>query len=106
MSETQFLRLLDVEEENEIDQVVNFSTDENSGVYLSGGGPRRRIDYVLVFETCQGNEETSEESAADALKLTALRTSFENQLERRGLILQRETRVVQKVCRLLICFPR
>ena len=92
MSEIQFSRLLDVE----IDS-ANFSTDENSCVHLSGGGPRRRIDYVLVFETYEENEETSEKSSADALKLTALRTSFENQLERRGLILQRQTRVIQKV---------
>lgn len=96
MSEAPFTRLMDEEEEFEIDS-FNFSTDENRDVYLSGAEPRRRIDYVLVHETCQENEHADEESAADAERLKSLRTSFEKQLERRGLVLQRQTSLVQKV---------
>ena len=95
MSETKFSRLLD-EEEYEI-YSANFSANDNEGVYLSDGEPWRRIDYVLVFETCEENEEASEQSNAETLKLTTQRASFENQLKRRGLILQRLTRVIQKV---------
>lgn len=94
MSETKFSRLLD-EEEYEIDS-ANFSPNGYEGVYLSDGEPWPRIDYVLVFETCEENEEASEQSNAETLKLTTQRVFFENQLKRRGLILQRQTRVIQK----------
>lgn len=94
MSETKFSRLLD-EEEYEI-YSANFRANDNEGVYLSDGEPWPRIDYVLVFETCEENEEASEQSNAETLKLTTQRVFFENQLKRRGLILQRQTRVIQK----------
>lgn len=95
MSKTQLSRLLDEEEYETVSE--NFITDDNEGVYLSSSEPRRRIDYVLVFETCEEDEEASEQSAAATLKLTTQRTYFENQLERRGLILQRQTRAIQQV---------
>lgn len=92
-----FTRLSNEEEENELDS-VNFSTDDNRGLYLSGAGqPRRRTDYVLVYETCHENESTDEELAAEVARLTSLRTTFEKQLEGQGLILQRQTRVVRTV---------
>lgn len=97
MSKIPFTRLSNEEEENELDS-VNFSTDDNRGLYLSGADqPRRRTDYVLVYETCQENESTDEESAAEVARLASLRTTFEKQLEEQGLILQRQTRVVQTV---------
>lgn len=98
MSQAPFTRLLEDDEENELDS-INFSTDDNRGLYLSAGAgePRRRTDYVLVYDTCQENESVDEESAAEAERLKSLRTTFEKNLERQGLILQRKTRVVQKV---------
>lgn len=92
-----FTRLSNEEEENELDS-VNFSTDDNRGLYLSGAGqPRRRTDYVLVYETCHENESTDEELATEVARLTSLRTTFEKQLEGQGLILQRQTRVARTV---------
>lgn len=97
MNKFPFTRLSNEEVENELDS-VDFSTDDNRGLYLSGAGEsRRRTDYVLVYETCQENESTDEEPAAEEARLASLRTTFEKQLERQGLILQRQTRVVQKV---------
>lgn len=97
MSKIPFTRLSNEEEENELDS-VNFSTEDNRGLYLSGADQlRRRTDYVLVYETCQENESTDEESAAEVARLASLRTTFEKQLEEQGLILQRQTRVVQTV---------
>lgn len=97
MNKFPFTRLSNEEEENELDS-VDFSTDDNRGLYLSGAGEsRRRTDYVLVYETCQENESTDEEPAAEEARLASLRTTFEKQLERQGLILQRQTRVVQTV---------
>ena len=97
MSNIPFTRLSREEEENELDS-VNFSTDDNRGLYLSGAGqPRRRTDYVLVYETCQENESTDEELAAEVTRLASLRATFEKQLEEQGLILQRQTGVVQTV---------
>ena len=93
MSNIPFTRLSNEEEENELD-----CTDDNRGLYLSGAGqPRRRTDYVLVYETCQENESTDEELAAEVARLASLRTTFEKQLEGQGLILQRQTRVVRTV---------
>ena len=103
MSKTQLSRLLDEEEYETVSE--NFITDDNEGVYLSSSEPRR-IDYVLVFETCEENEEASEQSAAATLKLTTQRTYFENQLERRGLILQRQTRAIQQVRPLFDLFSK
>ncbi|KAJ7340381.1 Anoctamin-4 [Desmophyllum pertusum] len=60
------------------------STDENRGVYLSGAEPRRRIDYVLVHETCKRTNTQTRNPQLDAERLKSLRTSFEKQLERRG----------------------
>ena len=97
MSNIPFTRLSREEEENQLDS-VNFSTDDNRGLYLNGAGqPRRRTDYVLVYETCQENESTDEELAAEVTRLASLRATFEKQLEEQGLILQRQTRVVQTV---------
>ena len=97
MSNIPFTTLSNEEEENELD-CVNFSTDDNRGVYLSGAGqPGRRTDYVLVYETCQENESTDEELAAEVVRLASLRTTFEKQLEGQGLILRRQTRVVRTV---------
>jgi len=97
MSKIPFTRLSNEEEENELDS-VNVNTDDNRGLYFSGAGQsRRRTDYVLVYETCPENESTDEEPAAEAARLASLRTTFEKQLERQGLILQRQTRVVQQV---------
>ena len=105
MSKIPFTRLSNQEEENELDS-VDFSTDDNRGLYLSGPGqPRRRTDYVLVYETCQAeNESPDEEPAAEVARLASLRTTFEKQLERQGLILQRQTRVVQTVKRPVYLF--
>lgn len=98
MSEAPFTRLLEDDEENELD-FVNFSTDDNRGLYLSAGAgePKRRTDYVLAYETCQEKESADEEAAAEAERLRSLRTTFEMNLGRQGLILQRKARVVQKV---------
>ena len=97
MSNIPFTGLSNEEEENELDS-VNFSTDDNMGLYLSGAGqPRRRTDYVLVYETCQENESTDKEPAAEVARLASLRTTFEKQLEEQGLILERQTRVVRSV---------
>lgn len=98
MSHIPFTRLSNEEEKNELDS-VNFSTDDNRGLYLSGAGqPRRRIDYVLVYETWpEKDESTDEEPAAELARLASLRTTFEKQLEMQGLILQRQTRTVRSV---------
>lgn len=102
MSNIPFTRLSNEEEENELDS-VNFSTDDNRGLYLRGAGQSRcRTDYVLVYETCHENESTHEEPVAEVARLASLRATFEKQLERQGLILQRQTRSVRQPVYLLL----
>ena len=92
MSELPFTRL---GEEFEI-EAVHESTDVTPGPsYVDNDEPNLRIDYVLVYETSQDDESRDEESAAEAERLSLLRTSFEKQLEKQGLVLQHRTSVTQ-----------
>lgn len=56
----------------------------------------RRIDYVLVYETCKEKEE-DEDTKKKAATLARSRRSYEKRLQKKGLVLQRESVVVEKV---------
>ena len=58
-----------------------------TGVYLGGPGPKKRIDYVLVYETCEEKENEDEESQKKAKDLDDQRKAFESSIESEGLIL-------------------
>lgn len=95
MSEVPYARLNDGEL-FEIEPVHNANNDGTPAAsYLNQGGSNQRIDYVLVYETSHDDESRDEESAAEAERLERLRTSFEKQLEKEGLILQQRTRDIK-----------
>ena len=98
MSEVPYARLNDGEL-FEIEPVHNANNDGTPAAsYLNQGGSNQRIDYVLVYETSHDDESRDEESAAEAERLERLRTSFEKQLEKEGLILQQRTRDIKVRC--------
>lgn len=65
-----------------------------------GASPRDeglRIDYVLVYETCQEEEDEQEHKKKEAEKLENLRRSYEKRLEKKGLIIRQDSITVKKV---------
>lgn len=62
-----------------------------------GGG---RIDYVLVYETCQEKEEEDDETKKEAAKRARVRRFYEKRLQKKGLVLQHESVIAEKVPRL------
>ncbi|XP_068760659.1 anoctamin-4-like [Montipora capricornis] len=66
--------------------------------YPSVGG--RRIDYVLVYETCKEKEDEDEETKQEAETREKSRRFFEKRLQKKGLVLRRESIIAQKEPRL------
>lgn len=61
-----------------------------------GGG---RIDYVLVYETCQEKEEEDDETKKEAAKRVRVRRFYEKRLQKKGLVLQHQSVIAEKVPR-------
>ena len=65
--------------------------------YISDGDHSRRIDYVLVYETCKEKEEKDDDAKKDAKTLARSRRSFEKRLQKKGLVLQHDSVIAEKV---------
>jgi len=88
----------DVTETVELDvekaPLTESSTDK---AYISDGDYSRRIDYVLVYETCKEKDEKDDDAKKDAKTLTRSRRSFEKRLQKKGLVLQHDSVIAEKV---------
>lgn len=88
----------DVTETVELDvekaPLTESSTDK---AYISDGDYSRRTDYVLVYETCKEKDEKDDDAKKDAKTLTRSRRSFEKRLQKKGLVLQHDSVIAEKV---------
>ena len=57
----------------------------------------RRIDYVLVYETCKERDEEDDEAKKKAKTLAGSRRSFERRLQKKGLSLQHDSVIAEQV---------
>ena len=88
----------DVAETVELDVEKAPLTESSTDVaYLSDGDHSRRIDYVLVYETCKEKDEKDDDANKDAKTLARSRRSFEKRLQKKGLVLQHDSVVAEKV---------
>ena len=85
-----------VELEVEYAPLTESSADKS---HISDGDQRRRIDHVLVYETCKEKDEKDDESKKKAKALARSRRSFERRLQKKGLVLQRESVIAERVRR-------
>ena len=77
--------------------------DESSHPNIDG----RRIDYVLVYETCKEKEDEDEETKQEAQTQEKSRRFYEKHLQKKGLILRHESIIAEKVTkRLILIFKR
>lgn len=70
---------------------------EAVGLYFERSGSKKKIDYVLVYERCQEEEDEDEESRAKSEKLEEMRKAFETSLDKAGLLVERVERTCSKV---------
>ena len=83
-----------VELEEEKAPLTESSTDK---AYIGDGDRRRRIDYVLVYETCKVKDEKDDDAKKEAKTLARSRRSFEKRLQKKGLVLQHDSVIAEKV---------
>lgn len=62
----------------------------------------RRIDYVLVYETCKEKEDEDEETKQEAQTREKSRRFYERHLQKKGLILRHESIIAEKVTKGLV----
>ena len=67
--------------------------DQGKGLYFNDG--RRRIDYVLVYETSE--EKKDEDAVKEQEEHAQKREAFEKNLEKAGLQLEREHKTSPQV---------
>ena len=88
----------DVPETIELDvekaPLTESSTDK---VYIGDFDHSRRIDYVLVYETCKEKDEKDDDAKKEAKTLARSRRSFEKRLQKKGLVLQNDSVIAEKV---------
>lgn len=65
--------------------------------YISDVDLSKRIDYVLVYETCKEKDEKDDEAKKKAKTLARSRRSFERRLQKKGLVLQHDTVIAEQV---------
>lgn len=88
----------DANETVELDAENARSTESSTDkAYLSDGDHSRRIDYVLVYETCKEKDEKDDDARKDAKTLAQSRRSFEKRLRKKGLVLQHDSVIAEKV---------
>lgn len=91
MSSQPYSRLVEGEQ-FEIETVADDSNLVQVTLQI-GEATQRRIDYVLVYETSEDDNE-DDETKEDAERRADARTYFEKQLEKQGLKLQHKTKKV------------
>ena len=88
----------DVRETFELDiekaPLTESSTDK---AYIGDGDHSKRIDYVLVYETCKEKDEKDDDAKKEAKTSARSRRSFEKRLQKKGLILQHDSVIAEKV---------
>jgi len=86
----RYTRLSQDEDELELqlelrEQATLTTRSEPKGVYFSNGNePKRRIDYVLVYETTQNDDSDSSKKRS----LQGLRKTFEDNLRKEKLLIK------------------
>jgi len=84
----RYTRLGQDEDEPQLElreQVTLTRNSEPKGVYFSNGNePKRRIDYVLVYETNQNDDSDSTKEAS----LQSIRKMFEDNLRKEKLLIE------------------
>ncbi|KAJ7340384.1 Anoctamin-4 [Desmophyllum pertusum] len=89
----------DVPLETESEALAKSSTAKSYNIsdgQDGGGDHSRRIDYVLIFETCKEKDEKDDETKKEAEGLARARRSFERRLQKKGLVLQRESVIAEQ----------
>ena len=90
-----YTRLSQDEDDLEL-ELTEQSTSEPKGIYFRDGAaePKKRIDYVLVYET--NNDDDSDDS--EQQRLQTLRQVFEDNLRKTGLLIQHDEFFLPEVC--------
>ena len=70
---------------------------ETKGLYLKDAGSSKKIDYVLVYESCEEKENKDEEAKEEAMKHEEMRKAYENSLSDAGLIVERSECISSQV---------
>ena len=70
---------------------------EQKGLYLEDAGPKKKIDYVLVYERCEEKESKDDEAKEKAEKLEGMRQAFEATLKSAGLVIERKEHALPQV---------
>ena len=97
----------DVLLETENEALAKSSTAKSYNISDGQDGGRdhsRRIDYALVFETCKEKDEKDDETKKEAKGLARARRSFERRLQKKGLVLQRESVIAEQVLLIVSSF--
>ena len=92
-----YTRLSQDEDDLEL-QLKEQSTSEPKGIYFCRDGtePKKRIDYVLVYETNHDDDDDSDDS--EQHRLQTLRQAFEDNLRKAGLLIQHDEFFLPEVC--------
>lgn len=102
MERGAYSRLQQVDSPPEMDSETVALTE--SSAYDASSYPTidgRRIDYVLVYETCKEKEDEDEETKQEAQTREKSRRFYERRLQKKGLILRHESIIAEKVTKRL-----
>lgn len=78
----------------ELREQSTLTTTEPKGIYFSNGAePRRRIDFVLVYETNEDDDLDNEEER----RLQSLRDGYENSLRKEKLLIEYDEHFLPQV---------
>lgn len=97
MERGAYSRLQQVDSRPEMDSETVALTE--SSAYDASSYPTidgRRIDYVLVYETCKEKEDEDEETKQEAQTREKSRRFYERRLQKKGLILRHESIIAEK----------
>ena len=74
--------------------ISNAARSEPKGIYFSNGAePKRRIDYVLVYETTEDDDSDNSEQR----RRQSLRQAFEDSLRKEKLLMEYDERFLPQV---------
>ena len=91
-----YTRLSQDEDDLEL-ELKEQATSEPKGIYFcrDGAEPKKRIDYVLVYET---NHQDDDSDDSEQHRLQTLRQVFEDNLRKAGLLIQHDEFSLPEVC--------
>ena len=92
------LNQTDVPEKVELAPVTAPLTESSADkAYIGDVDQSKRIDYVLVYETCKEKDQKDDEAMKEAKALARARRSFERRLQKKGLVLQHDSVIAEQV---------